>query len=198
MNSIFLKLSDSIRKRKGLFITLLILSLVIIIFAIYSAITFESVAITIDIGNVTYIKFLKGDIGFLALVLGSILSVLIFYFIVFACCGKKFLIPLAVVFYLYFVYCQMVVFTSIIIIYGFFNVLILAFLLLAILLCEFALFILTILELASVCNSPCYFKDCFNSRLCCFGGLLLCLVLLLIIFSIMLSILKAFVFLLVF
>lgn len=198
MTKLFFRLGDNIRKHKTLFVVLLILTFIVGIIAVYSAINFEMIAITIDIGNVTFVKFLKGDTSFLPLVFGTLLVLLVFLAIITLCCFKKFLLPFAILFYLYFVYSQIVVLTSLIVIYGFFNTLILLFLLCVFFLLEFLVFVLIFLELFSICGSPCFFKDCFNSNSSCFLSLLILMTLLVFAFCLILAILKSFVILLVF
>jgi len=198
MAKLFFRLGDNIRKNKVLFGVLLILTIIVGIIAVYSAINFEMIAITIDIGNVTFVKFLKGDTSFLPLIFGTLLAFLVFLSIITICFSKKFLLPFAILFYLYFVYSQVVILTSLIVIYGFFNTLILLFLLITFNLLEFFVFIAIMLELFTICGSPCFFKDCFNTNNSCFLSLLIIMALLVFAFCLILAILKSFVILLVF
>ena len=198
MSAILSGIGDKIRRYKGLFIFLILATIIVSIIAIYSAINFETIAITIDIGNVTFVKFLKGETSFLPLIFGSLIILLVFVGICCVCCAKKFLVPFSFLVYLYFVYSQMVVLTSLIVIYGFLNTLILIFFLSCFLLIEFFLFILVLLELISNCGSPCFFKDCFNVNHSSLRWLFLCWSVLVALFCLILALLKSFVLLLVF
>ena len=142
MSVILSGLGEKIRRYKGLFIFLILATIIVSLIGIYSAINFETIAITIDIGNVTFVKFLKDETSFLPLIFGMLVIFLVFIGICFVCCIKRILVPLAFLVYFYFVYSQMVILTSLIAIYGFFNTLILIFFLSCFLLIEFALFIL--------------------------------------------------------
>jgi len=198
MNKILGSIKETIKQKKSLFIILVLLTIAISVLAVYSAISFNSLAITLDIGNVAFIKFLRGDSGIVGFLFGALLTCLVFYAIILFCCCKKSFFLVAIVFYLYFVYSQMVIFTSIMIIYGFFNVIILILILIAFLVCEFLLFILLILELQKICGSVCYFKDCFNKNLCNVLAISILLVAINMFFCILLILLKSFVILLVF
>lgn len=197
MSGIFGLICQSIKKQKALFIILIILSFAMIVLGIFSAINFDGGILSISLDNVIYIKFLKNDCGFIYLIFGSLLSFLLIITIIFLCCSKHFLLPLSIIFYLYFVYSQFVVFTSLILIYGFFNVVILLMLLLIYLLILFFIFMLMLCELTSLNNFN-YFKTCFNRSQSCFIYLILFLLISLIIFSIILWILKSFLILLIF
>ena len=197
MNSIFICIGEKIRRYKVLFCCLIVATITISIIAIYSAINFETISITIDVGNVTFVKFLTGETSFLPLIFGLMIMAFVFIGICCFCCLKKILVPLAVLVYFYFVYSQMVVLTSLIVIYGFFNTLVLIFFLSCFLLMEFFLFMLVLLELISNCGSPCFFKDCFSVN-SCIKWLLVFWGVLILIFCTILALLKSFVLLLVF
>lgn len=190
-------LSDCIKKQKILFILLIIFTVCAVVLGVFSAINFDVGVLPIDLSNIVYIKYLKGDCGVGFLIFGSLLTFLIFYFIFVCCCCKKFLVPIAFVFYLYFVYSQIVVFTSIILIYGFFNTIILLFALLFYIVIQFAFYILMILYFTSICNQNNYFNLCFkqNSILTI---LTICNILFILIFTILLIFLKSFILLLIF
>lgn len=197
MSIILSRLGEKIRRYKGLFIFLILATIIVSIIAVYSAINFETIAITIDIGNVAFVKFLKGETSFLPLIFGMLVIFLVFIGICCVCCIKKILVPLAILVYFYFVYSQMVVLTSLIVIYGFFNTLILIFFLSCFLLIEFALFMLVLLELTSNCDSPYFLKDCFSCN-SCLKWLIICWSFLIVLFCVILALLKSFVILLVF
>jgi len=129
---------------------------------------------------------------------GLLLSLLVFFAVILICHWKPFLMPLGVVFYLYLVYSQAVIFVSIILIYGILNCIILAVLLLVYSLLVWTLFLLIVCELACFCNVHGYFKTCFSFKECKVLLFLLGLVLLTLIFSFVLIILKNYVILLIF
>ncbi len=196
MNNLFSSLFDCVRKKTALFILLCITTIAIIVLAVFSAISFNGGVLPIDLSNIAYMKFLMGDSGFAMLIFGNLLSLGLIYglIILFSC--KKYLIPLALIFYLYFVYSQTVVFISILLIYGFFNVLLLLILLLIYLLAEFIIFLLMLTILCTLSNANDYFKCCFKNK-----SFLLCtlmLLLVMLIFSLLLAILKSFIILLIF
>ncbi len=197
MIRLFSNILDTIKRKKAMFILLIILTIAVCVLAVYSAINFDNGIISLDIGHVSYVKFLKGA-GFMSFLFNSMLVTIIFAAIIWVCCLKRFLLPFGFLFYLYFVYSQVVIFVSLILIYGFFNVLVLMLFLIVFLLFEFLIFMLILLDLTNVCGSSCYFKDCFNLNTCSFK-LLICLLLILIfLFCLLLMILKSFIILLVF
>ena len=100
MSAILSGIGDKIRRCKGLFIFLILATIIVSIIAIYSAINFETIAITIDIGNVTFVKFLKGETSFLPLIFGSLIILVVFVGICCVCCAKKFLVPFSFLVYL--------------------------------------------------------------------------------------------------
>ena len=194
--NIFRSVFDSIRARKGFFILLIISSIIMIVLGVISAINFDGGVLVIDLNNITYIKFLKDDCGFAFLIFGSLINIIIFYIIIFSCCCKRYFIPLSIIFYLYFVYSQALIFTSILLIYGFFNTIILLILLLVYIF--FNIFLFMILICLCVENSHChnYFSTCFRRQ----DIMILSPALLLvsIAFCIILTILKSFVILLIY
>ena len=197
MRKIFSCLFENVRLKKGYFITLILLSITIIILAVVSAIQLNGSILPIDLSNITFIRFLRGDCGFMFLIIGSVLNLLIFYVAIVLCCCKNFLRPLAIMFYLYFVYCQTMIFTSIILIYGLLNAFLLLALLLVYLIAVFAILMLIILCLFNL-NQDGFFSCCFNPGECQLPFLTLALLILTITFCIIEFILKSFVLLLVF
>lgn len=190
--------AETIKRKKALFIVLLLLTILTIVLAIFSAININNGIFNINLDNVPCIKFLRGKAGLpvfifnCLMVVGLVYAVIIFSFV------KPYICCLGIIFYLYFVYSQTVIFISIILIYGFFNVFIILILLLMLLILEFAFLILVILEVSSLCNAPTYFKDCFNFSRCnllLYSVILLCLIL---IFCLVTMVLKSFVILLVY
>lgn len=197
MRNFFASVLESIRIKKSLFILLCLLSIIISIFAVISAINLDGGVLPIDLSNITYIRFLSGNCGFMFLIIGSVLNLLIFYLAIFLCCSKKFLFPIAIIFYLYFVYSQVMIFTSIILIYGFFNTFILLMLLLVYLLALFFILMLIILCLTGL-NGSGYFSSCFKPSECNLIYLTLLMIFVTIAFCFLETIMKSFVILLIF
>lgn len=197
MEKFFSNLFESVRLKKGYFIALILLSLVVIILAVVSAIQLNGSILPIDLSNITFIRFLRGECGFLFLVTGCILNLIVFYLAIVLCCCKNFLRPLAIVFYLYFVYCQALIFTSIILIYGLLNAFLLLVLLLIYLL---GLFVLLMMIILCLFNLSCdgYFSACFNPHECQLLPLSLAILVLTVAFCVIEFLLKSFVLLLVF
>lgn len=195
---IFSCFGETIKKKKSLFVVLLLLTILVIVLAVFSAININNGIFNIDLSNIAYIKFLQGKAGLPAFIFNCIMSIGIVYAIILLTFIKPYTSCLGFIFFLYFVYSQTVIFVSIILIYGFFNVLIILILLLILLLLEFLLLMFVILELANLTNSTCYFKDCFNfqtSKLLLYSIILLCLI---VAFCLVTMIFKSFVVLLVY
>lgn len=197
MNNLFSNLFSPFKQNKGFAIFLIIATIVVIALGIFSAIQFDDSVLIIDLENVTYIRYLKGDSGFGGFLFGTLISVLIFYIIILSCCSKKYLLPFAVVFYLYLVYSQFVIFTCVILIYGFFNTFIFLLLLLIYFLTLYFLFILLFLTLTNLCGQINFFRLCFNRN----SNVLILTILfiiLVILFSIILMFLKSYIILLIY
>lgn len=188
---------DCIKLKKGYFVILLLLTIFAIVLAVFGAMSINGGSITLSLGNMVYIKYLNGSSGMMSMLFRLIFSLSLFFFFVFIGHWKFYLYPVGILFYLYLVYSQAVVFISIILVYGFFNCIILAVFLLLYLLFLFFIFILMMLEM-SCCTNQNYFKSCFSWKR---SKLLLCICILIgwsILFAVILSILKSFVILLVY
>lgn len=197
MGNFFSNLFENVRLKKGYFIALILLSVAVIILAVVSAVQLNGSILPIDLSNIAFIRFLRGECGFLFLLTGCILNLIVFYLAIVLCCCKNFLRPLSIVFYLYFVYCQALIFTSIILIYGLLNAFLLLVLLLIYLLAVFALLMMIILCLFNLsCDG--YFAACFNPHECQLVPLSLAILVLTIAFCIIEFVLKSFVLLLIF
>lgn len=177
---IFSNLKDVIVKKKALFVCLIMLAIVCIVLGVFSAISIGNGIFDIDLGNVAYIKFLRGKIGFATFIFNCFMTVALIWAVMVLCFVKPFSAVISIIFYLYFVYSQTVIFVSIIMIYGFFNVLIMILLLLVLLLAEFAILLIVAIELSNLCNTQNYFGCCFNFNKS--GLLIYSLILLAIIF----------------
>lgn len=195
--SIFSNFFACVKKRIGFFAFLVVLTVVAIVLGVIAAINFDGAIVSIDLANVVYIKFLQGNCGVVFFIFGSILSVAVYFMIVLLCCSKRFLFPLAILFYLYMIYSQAVIFMSILLIYGIFNALILLLVLLVYIILLALLFMLIITESVEICDSPFYFKSCFN-RTTCILIYSMALLILAVVLCILIWILKSFVILLVY
>ncbi|MBE5741223.1 MAG: hypothetical protein E7351_01670 [Clostridiales bacterium] len=198
MSQIFSSLFDCIKRKKGFFIILVLGAIVAIILGVFAGMNFSSGVFTIDLGNIAYIKFLKGDTGFVSMIFSLILSLGIFFLIIVVCGCKLFLIPLGVVFYLYLVYSQTVIFISVIMIYGFFNCIILAVLLLVYILFLIFLYTLVLTECVCIMRGGSYFKTCINLRECKVLIYFLLVIIATLVFTIIITILKSYVILLIY
>ena len=198
MNNLFSKIFESVKIKKGYFILLIFLTIISIVLGVIAAMNFGSGIFTIDLSNISYIKFLKGDTGFMSLIFSMILSLSIFFFAVLICNWKTFLLPLGIVFYLYLVYSQTVIITSVILIYGILNCIILVLLLLVYSVLVWCLFLVLMTELGCVVNENGYFKTCFSVKRSKVLWFLILLSLLTFAFVVVLVVLKNFVVLLIF
>lgn len=195
--SILSSLFDCLKRRLGVVVFLVLLTIIAIILGVVSAINFNGGIIVIDFNNVTYIKFLQDDGSVGMLIFGTLMSIGLFYVIVLLCCSKKFLIPLAFLFYLYLIYSQAVVLTSVLLIYGLFNTLILLLVLIVYIIMLAFLFVLLICHCIEICGMPFYISSCFNKN----SGVLWTSILLLafvLMFCTLIWLLKLYVILLVF
>lgn len=197
MMNIFNSIFYSIKAKKVLFTFLIILSVIVAVLAVVSAVNLSGSVLPLDLSNIAFIKYLKGETGFPFLITGTLVNLLLFYLIIFLFCSKKILFPIAIIFYLYFVYSQVMIFVSIFLIYGFFNTLILLLFLLIYYLTTFLLLTLIVIDLSNICGSG-YFKSCFNKNESNLLVLTLILIAISIIFCILITILKAFVILLIY
>ena len=197
MNKLVFNIFEPIKRRRVFSIFIIIATIAVVILAIFSAKNFNNGVLVIDLKNVTYVRFLKGDCGFMSFIFMTILSVAIFYTIILLCCSKKFLVPIAIIFYLYFVYSQVVILITLMLLYGFFNVLILFIFMTIYLLMLFAVMLILFVTLFNLSGDSCYFKTCFSFQ-CGVVQISLILIALIILFCIVLSLLKSFVILLIF
>lgn len=198
MRNLFFNISELFRLKRGYFFFLIILTLGAIVLGIFAGINFSGGILVIDLSNIAYIEFLKGDSSFVSMIFKLLLSLLIFFLIIHICNIKPALIPLSVLFFMYLVYSQTVVFISVIMIYGFFNCIIFSLLHLVYTLTLFFLFILLCMELSNHCNCTNYFSTTFNINKSSTIFIICGIVILTLIFCLILTILKSFVILLVY
>ncbi|MBE7076500.1 MAG: hypothetical protein E7374_01245 [Clostridiales bacterium] len=169
-----------------------------IIIGIYSAFKFDGAIISIDLKHVTFVKFLRDDCGIGYLIFASLLSLCLYLIILFLCNTKKILVPFAILFYLYFVYSQFVIITSVILHYGIFASLIVVIIFAFVVSAECFIMLAILLDLFSLSCGEIQFKDCFSFASCNFMLYSLLLISLTLAFSIILYILKSFILILVF
>ena len=198
MREIFNLIKFNIKQKKVLFLTILILTLVAVVFAIIAGINFGEGVFTIDLSNICYIQFLKGECGWVGLFFRLILGLFIFAVLILFFSCKPFLFPVSVLFYLYLVYSQVLVMVSLIIVYGILNCVILILLLSIYNFVLISLFFLILLDLNNHCRNGNYFSNCFNLNISVAPICFIVLILLCFIFSVTLIILKSFILLLVF
>ena len=198
MNNVFSGLFDCVKRKKSYFVILIILSVVAVVLGIIAAVNFGGGIFDIDLSNIAYIRFLQDDSSFMSMMFGLTLSLLIFFVIILLCHYKAFLLPLGLLFYLYLVYSQAVIFMSIILIYGILNCIILVVLLFVYSLLVWAFFLFILCEISCFTNNRGYFRTCFSLRNSKTIIFLIGLLTLTIIFSIVLTILKNYVILLIF
>lgn len=198
MNNVINNIFYVFRQKKKLFIFILILSIIACVLAIIAGVNFSEGVFSVDLNNICYIQYLKGDCGWFGLIFKLILSLLIFIILIVVFASKPVLFPISLIFYLYLIYSQIVVIVSLIVVYGIFNCVILILLLILYNIVLISIFIFLILDINYCCNCGNYFNNIFNYRN---SNLLIYLMLILIlclIFSIILIVLKSFVLLLVF
>lgn len=198
MREFWRKIFSTIKQKRGTFIILLILTIIMLMLGVISGRHLDNGIITIDLSQQPFIKFISHSGGFVSLIFNSLISLAILYFII--CVGfiKPFSSLVSIIFYVYFVYSQGVIFINVLLVYGFFNALILLILLLMYIFCLLSLFILLILELLSICNTSPYFKICFNpkqSNIFWLGLIIACVVL---VFSFVLLFMRSYIFLLIY
>lgn len=198
MGSFFDRIGYSIKAKKWLLILVVGLSLVMIGLAVYSAVQFGANEIVINLNNIAIIKFLKGESGLFACIFLSIISVLIFYFLILIFYYKVWLIPIGLGVYLYYVYSQAVVVVSVIMIYGFLNCLLVVVMLTIYCLVIMAIMVLSIIDFSCIDRCGNYFVSCFNLR---DSNTLLYIILIVVfisLFVLVLSIMKSFMILLIY
>ena len=198
MRTLFFSIGELFRIKKGYFFFLILITIGAIILGIFAGINFSGGVLVIDLSNIAYIEFLKGDSSFISMIFKLLLSLLIFFLIIHLCNIKPALIPLSILFFMYLVYSQTVVFISVIMIYGFFNCIIFSLLHLIYTLLLCFLFILLCMELSCHCNCGNYFSITFNTNTSLTIFILCGIVILTLIFCIILTFLKSFVILLVY
>ena len=197
MNNLFSSLFSCFKQKKGYFLLLCLVTILAIILGIYAGISFSGGVLVIDLGNISYIKFLQNDTSLFSMIFALALSLIIFFVLILLFSCKTFLLPLALIFYMYLVYSQAVICVSVVMIYGFLNCIILLLVLIVYVAIIIFLFVLGMLHMACFTNDVCYFKNCFTPRNYILW-LLIAVVLVCVIFSFLLSILKSFVILLVY
>ncbi len=198
MNISLSGLFECLKRKKGYFFILIVFSIIAIVLGVIAAINFGGGVFAIDLSNIAYIRFLKGDSGFMSMYFGLVLSLLIFFLAIITSNCKPYLIPIGLLFYLYLVYSQTVILMSVILIYGILNCIILVALLLVHTIIVWLLFLLILCEISCFTNLNGYFKSCFSFKSSKIMIYLICLLLITFVFSLILLILKNYVVLLIF
>lgn len=198
MKNIFYKTLMTIRQKKGLFIFMLLLSILLIVLGVIAAINFSGGVLVVDLSNIAHIQFLKEECSFVSCMFRLMLSLLIFMLIICLCGCKPYLFPIGILFYGYLIYSQTVIFLSLILLYGFFNCVIFSLLLLIYILTLSLVFILYLMEISCHCNSSPYFKNVCSWNNSNLWQCVICVTLITFVFCLLLTILKSFVLLLVY
>ena len=126
--SIF-NLFQCLKQKKLYFILLCLITCAALIIGVYAGFNFTNQVFSVDLSNISYIQFLQDECGLFSLIFRLSFSLIIFYSLILICSSKKFLLPIAIIFYMYLVYTQVVVLISLIVIYGFLNSMVLFFVL---------------------------------------------------------------------
>ena len=198
MKQIMYDLCSCIKIKKGYFVLLILATIVAVVLGVFAGLNFSGGFLSIDLSNIAYIKFLKGDTSMVSMIFSILLSLMIFYLIIWICHCKSYLIPLSIVFYLYLVYSQTVILVSLVMIYGFFNCILLAMILMIYILLTWLLFMLAMLHMSINMHEPNYFKSCCNIQSSKFLFCLILIILATVLFSFTITILKNFIILLVY
>lgn len=198
MGIILTKIRMLLAQKKGLFLFLILFSILLIVIGVVAAINLSGSDLVVDFSHISYIKFLKNESGFVSFVFKLLISLLIFLLIICLCGVKAYLMPVGILFYGYLVYSQVVIFVSMIMYYGIFNCLIFACLLLVYIVSISIVFALIIVEISCCCNSNNYCRTLFSWQNSCFVLFMICLLLATFIFCLILTILKSFVLLLMY
>lgn len=182
-------------KRHKVLLTFLLLGVCAsIILGIVSAIQINGSMFPQDFSNVAYVKFLGGSIGFAGFLFTTLFTLLIFVVVILICSYKPYFLWLGAIFFMYFVYAQIVTIISISMDYGFFNTLILLLFMIIVSILYFFFFTMIFISCADCCNSPNYFYYAFRL----IAPLIISLTLVALINVIFLMTLKNFVFVLVY
>ena len=198
MKNFFGGIKDRIKEKKGYFLLLIIALIGAIVLAIFASLSISSGSQNLDLGNIAYIKFLRGHASLVSLIFSLAFSFALFYFLILLFSCRRVLFPFAVLFFMYFAYCQVLVLIHIIMAFGFFNCILLALMLLLCDLILIFLFVIAMLEMSYHTQNGNYFKTCFSMKLSKVLFYFIAILGFVCLFSIALSILKSFVILLVF
>ena len=101
MRNFFYRIQNAVRIKKGLFVFLILLSIILIVLGVVASINFSGGVLVVDLSNIAYVQFLKEECSFFSLILKLSLSLLIFLLIIVLCGYKPYLFPLALLFYGY-------------------------------------------------------------------------------------------------
>ena len=138
------------RKHKLLIVSLIISTIIMIVIAVVSGIKLNKSMFPQNFSNVSYIKFLKGSSGFVSFMFSTLFANAIFITVIWLSCIRPYLIPIGLLFYLYYVYAQTVTIISVMLDFGFFNTIIVIIFLILISFVYFFLYLLLI-----ICSVDC-------------------------------------------
>lgn len=176
---------EPIKLHKNFSIIMIVCAGISLAVGVYSGIYFNNGSILVNFSNVYYVKYLSGSSGFASLFFSTFFTLLLFSLIIVLTGGKKYLMPIGIIFYLYFVYVQFTTITSIMLVYGVLNTLLVAILLIV----NTLLYVLLMLIILVLCleeqRNNCYFQNIWKVVLpvavllcvCCFVGSLSVLIL---------------------
>lgn len=150
------------KKHKLLVISLIIATVVMIVIAIVSGIQLNKSMFPQDFSNISYVKFLKGKGGFVSFMFSTLFSTSIFIVVIWISSVKRYLIPIGLLFYLYYVYSQTITIVSVMLDFGFFNTIIVIVYLIIITFIYFFLFILLIACTADCAGEMKFFSISFR------------------------------------
>ena len=198
MGKFLFKTRDLVQQRKKFLWFLIILSVLVAVLAVVFAVNKPSDIYEVKLTNIAYIQYLAGSSGVFSTIIKMSLSLLIFLSLILVCGARKIFFPMAVLFYLYFVYSQIFVFMNLMFYYGFANCVILLLLLIGHTVANCSLFIFILIEQTTICGRRGYFGLLFKISESSILIYLILMILLCVLFCLVLLILKSFVILLVF
>lgn len=189
----FNNITSGCKRHKILTVCLIIGIITSMILGIIGGVQINNSMFPQDFSNVSYVKFLKGSSGFAGFFFMSVFTILIFCFIIFISSVKRFLMPIGILFFMYFVYTQTVTIISISIEFGFFNTIILVVFLIIISILYFSVLLLITVQCCD-CIGPMYFRLALKNVL----PLLILLITIILVNVLFLMTLKNFVIILVY
>ena len=149
---------DCCKRHKLFFSSLLVATVIIIVIAVFGGIKLQKSMFPQNFSNVAYIKFLKSSSGFVAFMFNSLFTNFIFVGIIWTTSCRSWSIWIGILFYLYFVYAQVVTIISISMEFGFFNTIIIVIYISIMTIIYIFLYLMIIMDCGSCCNNISYFS----------------------------------------